>query len=118
MATLKPEVKAVLDASATNVTYQYPASWATMPAVSWYEANNRDAGRADGEEHETELAYVIDIWDLSQGLVDTAYEAINTGIKALGFRREFAYDIPGDPSGYRHKTTRYRAILTGSKIHQ
>ena len=114
--TLKPEVKAVLEAAATNVTYQRPQTWAVMPAVSWSETANREAEQVDGLEYTTEFAYSIDIWGSSQSQVDGVFDLIDTGMRALGFRREFAQDLP-DPSDVRHKTTRYRAYLVKDKIY-
>ena len=111
MATLKPEVLSVLESACSNVSYQYPASWEAMPAISFREADNRAAGMAETREHITELAYVIDFWGQSQAQVDALYETVNTALQALNFKREFAYDLRDPDSSIRHKTTRYRAFL-------
>ncbi len=111
MATLKPEVLATLESACSNVSYQYPASWAVLPAVSYYEADNRPAGLADMQEQMTELVYVIDFWGEGQSQVDMLYETVNAALQAQNFMREFAHDLR-DPDGIvRHKTTRYRAYL-------
>ncbi len=119
MATLKPEVLAVLEGTCSNVSYQYPASWEVLPAISYREADNRNAGLADTREHITELAYVIDFWGVSQGQVDTLYETVNAALQDLNFVREFAYDLRDLDSSIRHKTTRYRAYLgVDNRIYQ
>lgn len=109
MIDIKPDVFAALQAvpGVKAVTDAYPTDWGKLPAISFYEASNRDPlGIATGPL--SDVAVQVDIWHTkSTGALAAAVDA---ALNAIGLRREMAADVP-DPSGIKHKTMRYRGVV-------
>lgn len=118
MQTLQPEVYAALQATTYSISYQYPASGATLPCISFYEINNRESAQADGAEYLTEVEYMIDCWATTPEETATMGAAVDTQLATLRLKRVFAYDLYEPETAIHHKTMRYRALIQGNTIYQ
>lgn len=93
------------DTNLPSIYYFYPESWDSLPAISYYEQDNKDDAFADGEAISETIIVVIDIW--SKNSVTAIFRRVDYLMKQLGFIRESAADVP-DPK-YKHKSIRYIA---------
>ena len=112
MLDLRAQILALLKSRAGGpvpVFDQYPEENAVFPCVSFFESANDEYRRAGGAEHLTRIAYTVDIWGHEWADVDTILNSINTGMQALGFRRETCMDSP--ENGIKHKNVRFTGIL-------
>jgi hypothetical protein len=118
MTTAQAEVYAALQATGYSVSYFYPTDEMALPCVSWYEANNREFAQADGDEYQTEVEYIVDIWATTPETTATMGAAVDTQMATLRMKRTFAYDLFEPDTGIHHKTMRYRATIIGNYIMQ
>ena len=97
-----PEVK--------KVSLAYPDSFADLPRVSFFEANNSPAEFSDDCEYLSELNFQIDVWaEKWDDVYDIAID-VDDAMSGIGFTREFSADVPDDQSNIKHKTMRYQFI--------
>ena len=108
MYDVKPQIKALLDTipGVKKVSDIYPADWKDLPQITFYEQTNTDYLRK-GPEYLTEVVIQIDIWH-NRSTGDLAGQ-VDAKMASVGFRREFAADIP-DPA-VKHKTMRFRGVV-------
>lgn len=118
MQTLQPEVYAALQSTGHSISYHYPASGASLPCISFYEINNREASQADGLEYLTEVEYMVDCWAITPEETATMGAEVDAQMSALRLKRVFAYDLFEPDTGIHHKTMRYRALIQGNTIYQ
>ncbi|MFF2449367.1 hypothetical protein ACFVSW_20195 [Neobacillus sp. NPDC058068] len=104
MYDVKPQIKSLLksipDVSVSDV---FPNGPAETPRITFYELANVDSLKINNSPIST-IAIQIDIWHTRSTGVLAA--AVNDVMNSIGFRREFAADVP-DPSGIKRKTMRY-----------
>jgi len=107
MYDIKPQIFNLLkEIEEVTVSDAYPRDWSSLPHISFYEQMNSDYLKK-GSENLTELVIQIDIWhNRSTG---TIAKAIDEKMSSIGFRREFAADVPD--ANVKHKTIRYRGIV-------
>ncbi len=108
MYDIKPQVKILLESiEGVTVSDAYPKDFTRLPHISFYEQANSDYLKR-GPEYLTEIVLQVDIWhNRSTGLLA---QQVNEKMNSIGFRREFASDVP-DPSKVKHKTMRFRGIV-------
>lgn len=103
-----------------NVTDQYPANWAKLPAVQYTEEDNRSHEQTGEGETQSYVRYRIDIWD-NRSTSEAAIKADQVigcpiesermeGVTPFGLCRTMCQDAP-DPSGLKHKVMRYEGII-------
>ena len=111
MINKKPDVSAALSAiiDADRVSFHFPETFAKLPCISFYEANNSPFRNADDNEYLSEVNIVVDIWAKRSEETSRLMLAVDTAMRGIGFRREFSADVPGG-SEVEHKTSRYRYI--------
>jgi hypothetical protein len=108
MYDVKPTINKLLEeiVGEDKVSDAYPEDFTNPPYISFYEQFNKDYIKK-GPEYLTEIVIQIDIWhNRSTGALA---QQINEKMNSIGFRREFARDIP-DPN-VKHKTMRFRGIV-------
>ncbi|WFA10333.1 hypothetical protein [Tissierella sp. Yu-01] len=108
MYDIKPKVNELLEGivGEDNVSDSYPNNFNNLPYISFYEQDNKDVYKIK-EELYTEVVIQIDIWhNRSTG---TLARQVNDVMKSIGFKRDFARDIP-DPV-IKHKTMRFKARI-------
>lgn len=107
MYDIKPQIFNLLkEIEGVTVSDAYPKDWSKLPHISFYEQFNSDYLKK-GPEDLTEVVIQIDIWhNRSTGAIA---QAVDEKMNSIGFRREFAADVP-DPN-VKHKTMRYRGIV-------
>ncbi|WIF95016.1 hypothetical protein [Caminicella sporogenes] len=107
MYDIKPQIFNLLkEIEGVTISDAYPKDFSKLPHISFYEQFNRDYLKK-GTEKLTEIVIQIDIWHRrSAGAIA---KAVDEKMNSIGFRREFAADIP-DPV-VKHKTMRYRGIV-------
>lgn len=104
MYDAKPEIFTLLKSIPdVTVTDTFPKGVAETPRITFYELANLDPLKISNGPL-SEIAIQIDVWHKSS--TGNLAAAVNTKMNSLGFRREFAADIP-DPSGIKRKTMRY-----------
>lgn len=108
MYDIKPQVKILLESiEGVTVSDAYPKDFTKLPHISFYEQINNDYIKR-GPEYLTEIVLQVDIWhNRSTG---TLAQQVNEKMNSIGYRREFAADVP-DPSSVKHKTMRFRGIV-------
>lgn len=108
MFDIKPTVITLLSSiPGVTVSDAYPADFNKLPHISFYENGNTDPLRIKSGPL-SEIAVQIDIWhNRSTG---TLAAAVDEKMNSIGFRREFAADVP-DPDGIKHKTMRFRGVV-------
>lgn len=116
MISLQPEVYAALQATGYTPTYFYPAANTSLPCISFYEADNSERQRADGNEALTNVEYTIDLWATTPETTATMALAVHTRLAALRMRRTFSHDLYEPETGIHHKTMRYRACVDTAGI--
>lgn len=90
-----------------NVSDLYPFEFGGFPYITYYEQYNGDLFKINREVY-TEIIIQVDIFH-NRSTSDLAQQ-VNEKMGELGFKREFARDIP-DPSGIKHKTMRFRVVV-------
>lgn len=104
MYDAKPEIysllKTIPDVTVTDV---FPKGVAETPRITFYELANLDPLKISSGPL-SDIAIQVDVWHKSS--TGTLAAAVNARMNSLGFRREFAADIP-DPSGIKRKTMRF-----------
>lgn len=118
MDSLQPEVFAALTLTGYAVAYFYPTEGMALPCISFYEANNHEYRQAGGNEYQTEVEYVVDIWAATPEATFTMAAAVDTRLAALRLKRQFAGDLFEPDTGIHHKSMRYRATIIGNTIYQ
>lgn len=79
-----------------------------LPSIS-FDINERPSFFGDGQEKETEYTVQVDVW--SKGDYKTIATAVNSGMKAQGFRRYDSADLYDPDTDTYHKALRYRITL-------
>lgn len=107
MYDIKPTINSLLEEiEGVTVSDSYPEDFNKLPHISFYEQDNQDSYKLSKEVY-TEIVIQIDIWhNRSTG---TLAQAVNEKMNSIGFRREFARDIP-DPS-IKHKSMRFKGKI-------
>jgi hypothetical protein len=100
-----------LEAITPNAYYYYPEDWGRLPAISYYEIDNRPETMADDREYTTGVEYVVDIWakriDQMLGLA----ERVDRELTAIGLIRSFTTELYEPETKIRHKPMRYRGVI-------
>jgi hypothetical protein len=106
MYDVKPQIKTLLEAipGIKKVSDAYPSDWKNLPQITFYEQDNSDYLK---KGLLSEIVIQIDIWH-SKSTGEIA-RRVDEKMAEIGFRREFAADIP-DPA-VKHKTMRFRGIV-------
>ncbi len=107
MKNVKDQVYAALQEVFENVTDQYPKDFAKLPAIQYTEEDNKVFERTEKED-KSYVRYRVDIWDNTS--TSQAALQVDEALSALGLNRILCQDAP-DPSGWKHKTMRYEAII-------
>lgn len=111
MIDVKYDVKKALDGiEGVRAFFYFPNNFATLPCISYYEANNAPNVSADDDEYLSEIIYVVDVWGKSSEIVSDIAIKVDSCLKAIGFRREFSHDISNPESKVRQKTMRFKLI--------
>lgn len=107
MIDFKPNIFAALSGiPGVTISDAYPADFAKLPHLSFYELSNADA--LDTASPLSDVSFQIDIWHTrSTGPLALA---VNEVMQQLGFTRQFSTDVP-EAEGRKHKTMRYGAVL-------
>lgn len=108
MKNVKDQISAALNEVFENVSDQYPKDWADLPVIQYTEEDNKVYEHTTRGETKSYVRYRIDIWNnrsTSQAALD-----VDKALSALGLVRTACQDAP-DPSGWKHKTMRYEAII-------
>ena len=104
------EVAGILSGVCTHVFYYYPASWVTLPCVSWRESGNRLSASAGGQEHLAELTYTVDVWSTSEETNAGLAAQIDARMAAANFLRTYSADLFETGTRLHHRVLRYRVI--------
>lgn len=109
MINIKPLVVETLKKVCDSIFFYYPESFKKLPCISYYEASNMPAQKADDREYMTEAVFVIDIWGKTSSEVSELTLRVNEEMTGVRFEREFAKDVyqEGAPA---HKTMRYKYL--------
>ena len=108
MRDLSAGVKAALTAViSAPVYYAYPAEWAALPLISFFELDNAEAEHADDEELTSDISYTIDIWALSPEETHALAAKVNQAMRSIGFKRDGSNDLYEAETRYHHKTMRF-----------
>jgi hypothetical protein len=104
MYDVKPQIKSLLE-SIPNVTVSdvFPKGPAEAPRITFYELANIDPLKIN-KSPISDIAIQIDVWHTRS--TGSLAAAVNEKMNSIGFRRNFAADVP-DPSGIKRKTMRY-----------
>ena len=117
MYDIKPEVNALLESiPGVTVSDAFPKGPAETPRITFYEGANTDPLKIRNGPL-SDISIQIDVWHTrSTGALATA---VDEKMNSIGFRREFAADVP-DPSGIKRKTMRYggRVDARTKLVHQ
>ncbi|MDQ0091667.1 hypothetical protein J2T12_005107 [Paenibacillus anaericanus] len=107
MYDVKPEVNDALSSiPGVTVSDAYPKDFKKLPHISFYEIANNDPLRIKSSPL-TDTAIQVDIWhNKSTGSLAAS---VDTKMNSLGFRREFAQDVPDE--NVKHKTMRFRGVV-------
>lgn len=90
-----------------RVEYFYPAKFAKLPVVTFYEIANTEGFRADNAEFAQESNFQIDVWADKAKDATRIGDEINAVLLDNGFVRTFAMDVaPND--GIYHRTMRFQ----------
>ncbi len=117
MITIAPRVKELLVQTGAAVWYFYPASWLTLPAISWRESQNRELAQADGRERLANLEYTIDVWAKSPEETRALADRLDELLCGIRLRRDYAEDL--FDSGMHRRALRYRcAADAAGRVYQ
>ena len=111
MISLQSTVKNILLGTGEKVYYHYPASWISLPLITWRETGNRVLYRADGREYLTELTYSVDVWAKTPEETARISEKIDDGMAELKMRRDYSADLYETSTRYHHRAMRYRVAV-------
>lgn len=108
MYDVKPQINSLLESiPGVTVSDAFPKSPAETPRITFYELANNDPIKINNGPL-SDIAIQIDVWHTrSTGALAAA---VNEKMNSIGFRRQFAADMP-DPSGIKRKTMRYRGVV-------
>lgn len=108
MYDVKAQIKTLLSAIPdVTITDAFPKSPAETPRITFYELDNSDPLTiANGPL--SEISIQVDIWH--QRSTGELASAVDTKMNSIGFRRQFAQDLP-NPSGIKRKTMRFRGVV-------
>lgn len=94
-----------------NASYFYPEDWGHLPAISYYEVDNRPETTADDREYSTAVEYVVDIWAKKvDQMLDLAGQ-VDDALTELGLTRSFTTELYEPETKLRHKPMRYRGVI-------
>lgn len=114
MLNIKPQINSLLkEIPDVKVSFFYPEDWSKIPHITYYEASNSEYDSWDGVEAHSQIEIQIDIWD-KKSTSELAL-AVDGKMSSIGFRRVFSGDLQ-DPSGLKHKTMRYRGIVSKNNV--
>lgn len=108
MKNVKDQVYAALTAQFENVSDLYPKDWTELPAIQFQEEDNRSYERTTAGECKSYVRYLVNIWDTKS--TSEAALQVDEIMSELGLVRTACQDVP-DPSGMKHKSMRYEAII-------
>jgi len=110
MIDIKTLVVSELELIGIPVNYEmFTNEGIAIPSISYLELTNNDMLVGDTLEYDN-VTYQIKLWSKDvQYLTETSI-LINNVMRDLGFRREFAQEIPSN--GLLSKVMRFRAITT------
>jgi hypothetical protein len=109
LINLKPKLKTLLEQAAPAFFY-YPKNFNKLPCISYYEAFNAPAHKADDSEYLSEVSYVIDIWTDTSAEGSQLADKVNELLTNEGFGREFSQDVYEPAPQALHKTMRFKYL--------
>lgn len=113
MVDMKSNVYNMLKTISSNVSYAFPDSFVTLPAVAYQEIVNSTARKTfNGQEVFSTIAFQIDIWAKTQSELMALFLSIDTGMQGIGFDRDFKQEVKETNNG----TNMWRYILRYSQL--
>lgn len=110
MINIKPQIYELLSSIPdAAVSYFYPQSFATLPAISYYELSNVVKTKADGVEYSSDIQIQIDIYAKTPAEASELAGAVDALMAGKGFTRSLAMDLIDKTM--HHKTMRYRGVV-------
>ncbi|WP_309479083.1 tail completion protein gp17 [Brevibacillus agri] len=110
---IKTEIRTALLNNAALVSllggervYQLAAPNATVPRITFFEVDNRDAAFADDVPIMANVIVQVDIW--SKGSTSAMAGEVDKTMKAHGWSRTSAADLFEEDTKVYHKALRYR----------
>lgn len=89
-----------------NIVFQYPKSFTSLPAVSFYTVNESGSFACDNEENMQDGRIAVDIWASSPLQCGDMAIKINSVMSDAGWTRCFSRDVPDDGDIY-HRTMQF-----------
>jgi hypothetical protein len=116
LINIKPLILKELEKCNIPVFIFYPEDWSSLPCISYYESNNSEEESYETNEY-CNISYQIDIWATKSSDCSTYALQVDSLMRTMGFKREFAADMFTD--GTYHKTMRYAAMVdTNLSVYQ
>lgn len=107
-ARLTELLKLLKTTAGVKIYYQYPDSFATLPAISHYELTEGESFRADNIERAYVSRVQIDIWSLKKTEPAQIGMKVNEIMQADGWVREMSRDLPKQTEDHvYHRTMRF-----------
>lgn len=113
--TLKDDAPRILDAlrqvEGITVTTAWPKEEPTRPVVLLTLAGDTPADHRDDQEYLTELEYYVRVFAAKAADMRRICAAVQDAMEALGYRRTFRWEEPGEDGGWRQTALRYNIYL-------
>ena len=94
---------------ATRIFFNFPASFKTLPVISYSENNNfnQDDDYQDNFAKSDNLLFQVDIWCAPNTSTTAIAQAVSNVMESKRFNRDASIDMVEPGSGYVHKVLRF-----------
>jgi hypothetical protein len=102
-------VYTILFSTGYSADYNYPASFASFPCMSYFDSGHIDTDYSDGIPHIDITEFTVDVWEKedNQGNLIEIHPIVDTNMKAAGFTRVAFINQLDTDTQVRHITFKF-----------